>query len=337
MATTTVASGSWKRLPSVDVESAEAVFRAAMLLLVPEDQTQRKAFEMLMPYLYALRNKGCSWAQLTKLLTDCGFNLQLSTVRSYFSEMLATRQDICQERMNEQILLLAEMRKETKGPDMKAIAGKVSVAMDRQRASDASKIDSIFGSSGATSPQPQIRKTGLRPDPVQSKESPPSNGESDSGSFGLLKLKPSGQKITTSPAFFSLDDGPVVPDLKKQPSVTVRAAASPPAKVAPPPPKMICQKLEKGVAQIQKRNQVAAEVYRPGDLEHPAIPGLMLTLEQRLYGAHLEYSNLEDGEIRLETPEEKRFRVGWRRPLTMLPSRTGESFVQMDPTVFKNG
>lgn len=138
--------GPIQRMPGSDFSTAEAVLKAAMLLLVPEDITQRQAFEKVMPYLYVLRNKGCSWPQLTKLLADCGFTLQPSSVRGYYSEILATRQDICQERMNEQILMLAEIRKETKGVEVSDISGKVSAMMDRQRSAAAAKIDSMFGS-----------------------------------------------------------------------------------------------------------------------------------------------------------------------------------------------
>lgn len=46
----------------------------------------------------------------------------------------------------------------------------------------------------------------------------------------------------------------------------------------------------------------------PGDLEHPAVPGLMLSLEQRLFSVGLEFVNLDTGEVRLESPFEKCFR-----------------------------
>ncbi|MDY7579310.1 hypothetical protein RGU70_13390 [Herbaspirillum sp. RTI4] len=67
--------------------------------------TQKKAFEILIPHLFVLRKKGCSWEQITKLLNDkCGFKLQATTVRTYFSEMARRHLGICQEAMTEHIL-----------------------------------------------------------------------------------------------------------------------------------------------------------------------------------------------------------------------------------------
>lgn len=79
-------SGPLRRLPSAAISTVEASLQAAVEQLVPDDQTQRKAFDALMPYLYALRNKGCSWPQITKLLTDAGFVLQPSSVRGYYGK-----------------------------------------------------------------------------------------------------------------------------------------------------------------------------------------------------------------------------------------------------------
>ena len=84
-------SGPLRRMPSTAISAAESVFESAAKQLVPDDQTQRKAFEALMPYVYKLRIKGCSWTQVTKLLTDSGFTLQMSTVRTYYSESINTR------------------------------------------------------------------------------------------------------------------------------------------------------------------------------------------------------------------------------------------------------
>lgn len=345
--------GPLQRLQSVDLTTAEAVFKAATLLAVPEDQTQRQAFESLMPYMYVLRNKGCSWDQLTKLLTECGFRLQPSTVRSYYGEMLATRLDICQERMNEQISLLAEIRKETKGADMSAIAGRVTATLQHHRAIAAPKLDAIFGARGAHAPQippttaareaakpplAENQKKGLRPDhpPRNHGSSASADSSPESESFGLLDLPASQNKSPNTFNYLSLDDQPLVPDLKAKSGAETPAAAPPPRneEKVEAGPQLICQPIQAGITPLKKRENVAPEVYRPGNLEHPAILGLMLTLEQRLYGAALEYVNQEDAEIKLETAEEKRFRVTWRRPIPMTETMTGSSFTQMDDTLF---
>jgi len=63
----------------------------------------------------------------------------------------------------------------------------------------------------------------------------------------------------------------------------------------------------------------------------------MLSLEQRLYGASLEYFEVDSdkaGAIKVETPDEKRFRVVWRQTVPITPTRTAASFTKMDPSLF---
>ena len=70
--------------------TTRVAFEATKALTTPDDQSQRKAFVTLMPYLYVLRNKGCSWPKLAGLLNGCGFSLQPATVRTYYtSEIVA--------------------------------------------------------------------------------------------------------------------------------------------------------------------------------------------------------------------------------------------------------
>ena len=70
--------------------TTKADFKATKSVNTPDEQSQRKAFVTLMPYLYVLRNKGCSWLELAGLLNGCGFSLQPATVRTYYtSEIVA--------------------------------------------------------------------------------------------------------------------------------------------------------------------------------------------------------------------------------------------------------
>ncbi len=188
------------KLPSADFSFAEGLLETASLVIIPEDQGQREAFERLMPHLYVLRNKGCSIPQITNLLNQAGFKLQPSTVRIYYNEILATRMDMCQSRMNEQILLMAEVRKQTKGVNVGVMMSRVEEIMEKQRAQVASKIDSVLGFvarpvsrdlvpvSAPTQPPPtqafavapvavtarvDNQKTGLRPAPQNQTQSAP--------------------------------------------------------------------------------------------------------------------------------------------------------------------
>jgi hypothetical protein len=379
-------SGPLHRISSSDFAVAEEVLKTAALLIVPEDQKQRQAFEKLLPHLYVLRNKGCSWTQLTKLLGECGFNLQPSTVRAYFSEMLAARMDVCQGRMNEQIALLAAVRSETAGVDVSAISGRVNAFMERLQQSAAPKLDAMFGlpstpangrvieaepatSAGparvASSPQTN-RPSRPRPAAQKAPQSPVTDdGQSDAptGEFGLLGLPGQSQPPSNGPTgFFTLDTDPsspapaAEPPERKNPRGQARAPISGgAAPVAPapapadageartastPPPGAISKRispLQDGVPALKPRDNVPAHVYQPGELEHPAIPGLVLNLEQRLYGAGLEYCDEEGDEagvLKVETADEKRFRVTWRQPVPITQTRTGSSFTKMDPALF---
>ncbi|WP_394475072.1 hypothetical protein [Ralstonia mannitolilytica] len=379
-------SGPLHRISSSDFAVAEEVLKTAALLIVPEDQKQRQAFEKLMPHLYVLRNKGCSWPQLTKLLGECGFNLQPSTVRAYFSEMLATRMDVCQGRMNEQIALLAAIRSETAGADVSAISGRVNAFMERLQQSAAPKLDAMFGlpstppngrvieAEPATpagparvpgSPQPSrpVRPRPAARKPPQGAESDDGHSDAPTGEFGLLGLSTPSQAPSNGPTgFFTLDRDPSSPvpaaesPESKNPRGQARAPiaggatsvapAPEPAEAAqahtagtpaPGPIRKRISPLQDGVPALKPRDGVPAHVYQPGELEHPAIPGLVLTLEQRLYGAGLEYCDQEGDEagvLKVETPDEKRFRVTWRQRVPMTQTRTGSSFTKMDPALF---
>lgn len=372
--------GALRRVSAVDFASADETLRTAALLLVPEDQTQRQVFEKLMPNLYVLRNKGFSWAQLTKLLNECGLHLQPSTVRTYYSEMLAARMDICQARMNEQIAVMAAVRSETVGVDLSAISGRVQSFMQQQQQTALARMDAL---SPPAIPSRSIEAEPSRrvipapaAAPTQHPKSPPSaaapqsarnaegdsedDGNTPSGEFGLLGLSGPSQPSQSGPAgFFTLDADqapparPAAPPANRrqaQPPIRPQAASAPPervpaevtqASVASAPTQGAIKKrispLQEGVPPLKRRDNVPGYVYEPGELEHPAIAGLMLNLEQRLYGASLEYFD-EDGDdagvIRVETPDEKRFRVVWRQTVPITPTRTAASFTKMDPALF---
>ena len=108
--------------------------------------TQKKAFEILIPNLFVLRKKGCSWKQITNLLNEkCGFNLKITAVRSYFSEMVHTQSDICQKKMAEHIIEMNDINKNQENISEKAEIFRMAVAAMNKRQSVAeSKIAEIF-------------------------------------------------------------------------------------------------------------------------------------------------------------------------------------------------
>lgn len=340
MATTSGArkrQGPLKRLPQTDFSTAEEVLKSAAIFIVPEDQTQRQAFEKLMPHLYVLRNKGCSILQLTDLLNQCGFSLQPSTVRDYYRDALAKRMDLCQERMNEQMILLAEIRKQTEGSDFSEIVDRVNESTRLKKMQAASKIDAIFamGSKSAShvgtpsfseSPAPApvniaahkpspstssstARTISPKPEQIPKKNSEAENHESE---FGLLNAS------SGDCAGGSKNNSPSSQD-----------------KVEEEKPSLRCSPLPEGISHIKKIANVPDHVYLPGELEHPAIKGLMLSLDQRLAPIHLEYVNESSGEILMESDKQQRFRFRWKTPIPMTISSTDSTFTEMDMSIFK--
>lgn len=95
-----------------------------------------------------------------------------------------------------------------------------------------------------------------------------------------------------------------------------------------------CLPLQPDVKTLPRRDGVPQSVYQvDGLMEHPAIPGLMLSLNERLYWAKLEVD--DNGQTRIETDHERAFRVKWKKPIPPTLSATGADFVKMDYELFK--
>jgi hypothetical protein len=329
------------RISASDFSTVEEVFKAAALLITPDGQTQHQAFLQLMPHLYVLRNKGCSFLQLTDLLTKCNFTLQPSTVQSYYNAALAERMDICQQRMNEQIMLLAEVRKETKNVDVASVRDRVASISQNKVDSAAPKVDSIFGAvrtSSGNRQDPQVvdmveDAQPVLPAPVSAPVSPPTTKPSSENKKTWLRPDPENHILVPNINQLPVDEHtntPIAtpPSIKEQPSSSNIPEHDGSIKI------WKCGPLQIGVVPIKKRQNVDEAVYSPGDMEHPMIPGLMLTLEERLYGANLELIN-DNGEIVLETPDQKRYRAMWRKPIPMVRSSTDGNFTEMNASLFK--
>lgn len=315
--------GPRRRIAAKDFSSGEAVLEAAALLIIPDDQTQRQAFERLMPQLYVLKNKGCSFHQITNLLTQIGFNLQPSVVRVYYNEILAARMEMCQSRMNEQILLLAEVRKETKGVNVADIADRVAAIMNQQQAQVASKLDSVFGSvTVAASPTVAVAVVVPGATPAL----PPPLAAVASGTV-TPRVEDKETRLRPAPQ----NNAARVENESVRPAV--KSSAADQTKL--PAGNWKCLPLPDGVKSLEKRDNLPDAVYLPGDMEHPAVPGVMLSREQRLSSVALEFVNSDDGTMRLEDSDEKRFRVLWRKMIPPTPSSTSDSFTKMDMSLFK--
>lgn len=91
--------------------------------------------------------------------------------------------------------------------------------------------------------------------------------------------------------------------------------------------------------QLDHRPEVLAitpEVYEDGPLVHPAVPGLILTKEQRLFFGNLEVVNCENDFLwREESKPERVLRIKWKEPVSVTRSSTDKDFVDIDMSLFK--
>ena len=88
------------------------------------------------------------------------------------------------------------------------------------------------------------------------------------------------------------------------------------------------------VKPLERRDGVPEEVYMDGQLEHPAILGLMLSKDERIYGTYLEIVD-KNGETRPETVHEKIFRIKWVKPIPRTETASSKNFMKMDYELFK--
>lgn len=132
--------------------------------------------------------------------------------------------------------------------------------------------------------------------------------------------------------FFSLDNSaPQVPLLDGD--TKAKAPDSDAGPAIQPVTALKCAVLQPGVATLERRAGVPDEVYEEGLLEHPAVSGLMLSKDERLYSQLLEIVDA-DGVLRTETLNEKRFRIKWKRPIPEAETASKRNFVPMHLEVF---
>jgi hypothetical protein len=113
--------------------NASEVLVLAFHSLPPNDRTQWQAFNALMPEIYMLRHEGFSFQQIAELIGQCGFKLQTSSVRSYFNELLITRHDECIKRLDEQLLMISEIKRQTQGLELNKIVSQAASIIARHR------------------------------------------------------------------------------------------------------------------------------------------------------------------------------------------------------------
>ena len=326
-----------KRVQIEDIDGIRQAFQMAYLTQEPSERSQRQTVKALLPEIYMLRNKGYAFKDIAAFMNSSikNFQLQPSTIRIYFTEMLLGRTDECIARLNDQMIILSEVGKLTKGAEISMIAAKAAAIMEKRRAISSKKIDAVYGlqDDSATDGlvvQPVAAATPLKKITAAQSAAPPAPIVADfvGSEYGLVasvgqETTPSSELVPSrANAFF---DAPADIDV-----VVDVIESSLPTEIQA---QITCLPLRDGVKPLAKRTDLGEEFYSDAMLEHSAIPGLWLSLDARIYGALLEME--EDGKVRLESVQEKSFRIRWAKPIPETPSSTSGNFVKMDLSLFK--
>ena len=322
-----------KRGQIEDIDGIRQIFQMAYLTQEPSERSQRQTVKALLPEIYMLRDKGYSFKDIATFMNSSikNFQLQPSTVRIYFTEMLVGRVDVCIARLKDQMIVLSEVGKLTKGAEISMIAAKAAAIMEKRRAISSKKVDAVYelqDENAIDGLEPVAAATPLKKITAAQSAAPPAPIEADfvGSEYGLVvplgQDTPSSVVVSSSAnAFFDAPaDIEVVEDVELSLPTEIQAPIA-------------CLPLRDGVKPLAKRTDLCEEFYSDAMLEHSAIPGLWLSLDARIYGAFLEME--EDGKVRLESVQEKSFRIRWAKPIPKTPSSTSGNFVKMDLSLFK--
>jgi hypothetical protein len=300
--------GGYRRGNSVagpDIEVAREYIAIAHLALAPAELSQRQAFKALLPDIYMLRNKGYSFIQIVKLLSECcSFTIQPSTARGYFNEMLVGREDECLRRLNESIMVLAEQQRAAKDGSMSSLASKVAAVREaeRRRSDATARVDKALGLSGQSSRDGERAQserevagkagtgTATTAEPREA-ASPPGPKKPETGAKSPVSATPA------PPAFAGDADGDATAGGGNKGQAVISHISGDVPQTALTSV-LRCGPLQSGVKPCKPSKGVPPNIYEEGNFEHPAVPGLMLTLPERLFGAYLEIID-EDSVTRL--------------------------------------
>lgn len=340
-----------------DVSEIERALELAAVTLKPDELSARQLINRLMPSLYTLRKKGFSFAQMTGVLNRAiggtGAKLQTATVKAYYNEFIVARLDECEKNLKAALEVTAEVEKITKAAPKDLIAEAVGLktAIGAKQPSAAGRLlnppPSSAGMPPATatetttveharlSPTPVIAPIEIAP-PAEGTKPPPAAGlDPRIGGVGVPR------KAIPAPASVAFDDIPIASPISLDPKqesqkappvasdhgtenlaggqVLVCISTSSPESMHPSDSEMF--------------DGIPREFFSSLALEHPSIPGLMLSKEQRLHKERLKYT--VNGEGKAESVQQMFNRLKWKKPERQTVSRTQKDFVSMDAGLFK--
>lgn len=374
------AAGRRPREKIADVVVVEEALRLAAVTMKPDELSGRQLINRLMPSLYALRKKGFSFNQLTKVLNDAiggAAKLQVATVKAYYNEFILERQDDCEKNLQETLRVIKQVDElTTKAPKaLVADAVQFSQALSASRGGLGNTVASrllgdgpstraaLTGGTGQTDVMPPPAAENKRRPPSAAAESPPATGLTTQiegrGAEAVNSRSAPSQNSMTPSYLPDIDDIPVpsLPSAAAMPGNTKHVDSPTPSEIPSAPTQKQSatpqiQSITSGDTVLVCTTKPTAETTYPANseylegvpqeffsdalLEHPAIPGLMLTRAQRMYAKRLEYIG-EGGEIITEKAAQMSKRIAWRKGQNISEARTSGDFVEMNAALFKKG
>lgn len=317
------------KIGAVDKHAITVSLDVAAAALEPDEYSYRAVFKEIMPKLYVMRHRGMSFPQLHKVMHQAGFPIALTTVRTYYNEFLVDMLDECQKFLKrmEKVIENSEKFVEVDRSEHFRQA-KAAVRTAVAEAGDARAAAAISAITGGALMAPQKAEHANEMTPQRPAQLPePSMG---SGSIeDQAKPDPQWKSNALGRAAIKALDAPAQTDRDAIGREAGRRNAGQPrgsARCLTTPDK----------AQIGEADGLPPEVDSEDILEHPAIPELMLTRNQRLFIGRLSYIS-DAGDELIEKGTEMMNRREWTKAAPSIAGRTAEDFVPLDASLFKNG
>lgn len=336
-----------------DASEIEQAFELAAVTLKPEELSGRQLIHRLMPSLYALRKKGFSFVQIARVFNEAvggTARLQVATLKAYYNEFIVERLDECEEKLREAVKVTAQVEKLTSKSAQVLVAEAVELktSMMAGKNSAAERLIGAQTQRAALTGGMGIEASQPPPPAAEKKEGPPAEAaKSPSATGGNAQIK--GEGGVGSAPYFDLDEIPIpsAPSARavgtKEEGAQIQNAPGADSELNhfgaqnPNSLPLVCT-TEPTPETIHPTNSdtfdgVPQIFFSESVLEHPAIPGLMLTKAQRMYNNRLRYTSGESELI--ETVPQMGKRVKWRKAQKQSESRTQNDFVAMNTTLFQ--
>ena len=317
-----------RRIGLIDRQAIEASLDIAARALLPEEYSQRDVFRVLMPKLFFMRKRGFGFKQITKLLNDAGLKLAIGTVRTYYHEFLMDMLEQCESyyqsaaRADKGESAARERphaaRADAREAEVSRAQAQIRSQVEGQAAARTEALlGRLVGGEGAATHR-GAAGAWLAPAPATAPSAPSPEGPATRGTTQAPVPGNNPEPKSNPPLRQASPPKTINP---RQPLVAADAGPASVTCVTDPEP-----------AKVKEEPNLPTYVYADKELEHPGIPGLMLSKAQRFYTMRLQYRTA-DGEVRTEKGSEMVARRNWKPMQETRTGRTSGDFVEMQPKI----